>query len=91
MRYQHIEASNAGDTRNVTAFEIWLFDKNDTQTVTKVLMSDGAYNDDGIRAKLATRGELIMAELGRTIPLETASLIINAGSLNYFTMKMLCR
>ncbi|MCO5182817.1 MAG: hypothetical protein M9965_02620 [Anaerolineae bacterium] len=72
------EASNAGDTRNVTAFEIWLFDKNDTQTVTKVLMSDGAYNDDGIRAKLATRGELIMAELGRTIPLETASLIINA-------------
>lgn len=72
------EASNAGDTRNVTAFEIWLFDKNDTQTVTKVLMSDGAYNDDGIRAKLATRGDLIMAEIGRTIPLETASLIINA-------------
>jgi hypothetical protein len=72
------EASNAEGVRNVTAFEVWLFDKNDTHTVTKVLMSDAAYNDDGYRAKLATRGELVLAEAGGTVPLETESLIINA-------------
>ena len=37
--------------RNVTAFEIWLFDKNDTHTVTKVLMSDYAFSDEATRAK----------------------------------------
>jgi hypothetical protein len=72
------EVVSADDGRNVMAFEVWLFDKNDTQTVTKVLMSKGAYADDGIQAKLATRGDLVEAEVGQTIPLETASLIINA-------------
>lgn len=72
------EASSSDGIRNVTAFEIWLFDKNDTHTVTKVLMSQGAFGDDGYRAKLATKGDLVLAEPGRTIPLETESLIINA-------------
>ncbi|MCE1255772.1 MAG: hypothetical protein LWX83_19755, partial [Anaerolineae bacterium] len=32
-----------GDPKKVSAFEVWLFDKNDIQTVTKVLMSEHAY------------------------------------------------
>lgn len=64
--------------RHVTAFEVWLFDKTDTRTVTKVIMSDHAYNDGGFRAKLATRGEPVAAQAGETVALETASLIINA-------------
>lgn len=64
--------------RNVTAFEIWLFDKNDTHTVTKVVMSDFAFSDDPTRAKLAVRGEPIRAELEREIKLETNSLSIHA-------------
>lgn len=68
----------SGDSRQVTAFEIWLFDKNDTHTVTKVIMSDHAYNDDGIRAKLATRGEPVLAQFDETVALETVGLIINA-------------
>lgn len=68
--------SNGG--RNVTAFEIWLFDKTDTHTVTKVVMSDHAFGDEGFRAKLAPRGEPVAAREGDTIALETASLIINA-------------
>ena len=64
--------------RNVTAFEIWLFDKNDTHTVTKVVMSDYAYGDDPTRAKLAVRGEPIQAELEREIKLETNTLSIHA-------------
>lgn len=69
--------SNEG-ARNVTAFEVWLFDKNDTHTVTKVVMSENAYHDDAFRAKLATRGEPVLAEPGEIVALETAALIINA-------------
>lgn len=65
--------------RNVTAFEIWLFDKNDTHTVTKVIMSDHAFGDEATRAKLAVRGESVLASLNETIALETKALIINAN------------
>lgn len=64
--------------KNVTAFEVWLFDKNDIRTVTKVVMSDHAFFDEAIRAKLAPKGEPILARERETIVLETASLIINA-------------
>ena len=34
-----------GDPKKISAFEVWLFDKNDIQTVTKVIMSSAVYND----------------------------------------------
>ncbi len=70
------------EAKNVTAFEIWLFDKNDIRTVTKVVMSDHAFNDEGIRAKLAPKGEPVLARENETIVLETATLIINAEVLS---------
>jgi hypothetical protein len=57
---------------------VWLFDKNDIRTVTKVLMSDHAFNDDALRAKLAPKGEAVKAEPGLRVGLETASLRIQA-------------
>jgi hypothetical protein len=72
------ETIGSGDTKNVTAFEVWLFDKNDIRTVTKVLMSDHAFNDDAIRAKLAPKGEAVLAKPGDRIMLETASLRVQA-------------
>jgi hypothetical protein len=64
--------------KNVTAFEVWLFDKNDIRTVTKVIMSDHAFFDEALKAKLAPKGEPILAREGETIVLETATLIVNA-------------
>ncbi|HZD10524.1 MAG TPA: hypothetical protein VE553_04210 [Candidatus Binatia bacterium] len=64
--------------KNVTAFEVWLFDKNDIRTVTKVIMSDHAFFDEALKAKLAPKGEPVLAREGETIVLETATLIINA-------------
>jgi hypothetical protein len=64
--------------KNVTAFEIWLFDKSDIRTITKVVMSDHAFFDDALKAKLAPKGEPVLARETETIVLETASLIINA-------------
>ena len=67
-----------GDPKKVSAFEVWLFDKNDIQTVTKVLMSTHAMNDNGIRQGLASKGEPILLEPGQQILLETATLQLEA-------------
>ena len=72
------ESIGLDSPKNVTAFEVWLFDKNDIRTVTKVIMSDHAFFDDALKAKLAPKGEPILAREGETIVLETATLIINA-------------
>ena len=72
------EAVGATTPRNVTAFEVWLFDKNDIRTITKVIMSDHAFFDEALKAKLAPKGEPVLARPKETIILETATLIINA-------------
>ena len=72
------ESIGTGSPRNVTALEIWLFDKNDIRTITKVIMSDHAFFDDALKAKLAPKGEPVLASENEPIVLETAALIINA-------------
>jgi hypothetical protein len=68
------EVVGVGVPKKVTAFEVWLFDKNDIQTVTKVLMSDHAFNDLAIRQKLEAKGEPFQAVAGGQTILETATL-----------------
>lgn len=72
------ETIGAATPKNVTAFEVWLFDKNDIRTITKVIMSDHAFFDEALKAKLAPKGEPVLARESETIVLETATLIINA-------------
>ena len=72
------ESIGTDSPKNVTALEVWLFDKNDIRTVTKVIMSDHAFFDEALKAKLAPKGEPVLARENETIVLETASLIINA-------------
>ena len=67
-----------GDPKKVTAFEVWLFDKNDIQTVTKVLMSSHAMNDSAIKQRLASKGEPVLLEPGQQLLLETATLQLEA-------------
>lgn len=76
------ETIGTGPPDKVTAFEVWLFDKSDIRTVTKVLMSEYAYHDDAVRAKLASKGEPVLAKLGQVIVLETASLQVKAEVTN---------
>ncbi len=68
------ETIGVGDPKKVTAFEVWLFDKNDIQTVTKVLMSSHAFEDEAIRQRLAAKGEPLLATPGSQVVLETATL-----------------
>lgn len=72
------EVMGAGEPKKVSAFEVWLFDKNDIQTVTQVLLSEYAYRDEETRARLSAKGEPILAEAGGVLYLETASLEIEA-------------
>jgi hypothetical protein len=64
--------------QKVTAFEVWLFDKNDIKTVTKVLMSSFAYNNENIRRKLQARGDAVLATPGQDLILETEALQVRA-------------
>lgn len=68
------ETIGVGDPKKVTAFEVWLFDKNDIQTVTKVLMSAHAFADEATHQRLAAKGEPVQADAGREMVLETATL-----------------
>jgi hypothetical protein len=68
------ETLGSGDPDKVTAFEVWLFDKNDIRTVTEVLMSEHAYNDPDLRASLAPKGEAVLALVNQPLSLETATL-----------------
>ena len=68
------ETIGVGDPKKVQAFEVWLFDKNDIQTVTKVLMSSHAYNDAATFQRLQAKGEPFMVEKGKQVVLETAAL-----------------
>ncbi len=65
-----------GDPKKVTAIEAWVFDKNDIRTVTKVLMSEYAFNDEGLRAELAPKGEAVLAKAGGITLLETQTLTV---------------
>ncbi len=64
----------AGDPDNAMALEAWLFDKSDIRTVTKVLMSDYAYNNHSLREKLGSRGDAVSVQLGQRLCLETRTL-----------------
>ena len=68
------ETIGVGDPKKVTAFEVWLFDKNDIQTVTKVLMSAHAFGDETSRQRLAAKGEPVQIESGTEAVLETETL-----------------
>lgn len=72
------ETIGEGKPDKVTAFDLWLFDKADVRTVTQILMSEHAFNDQTLRTKLATKGEAVLAEKGKTLKLETQSLSITA-------------
>ncbi len=74
-----------GDPKKVTALEIWLFDKNDIKTATKVLMSEHAFNDPDIRQRLEAKGELVVIGAQKQIMLETETLqlLVTVADLEY--------
>lgn len=79
------EVAGAAEPGKVSAFEVWLFDKSDIRTVTKVLMSEAAFDDEELRSKLASKGEAVMAQPNAPFSLETSGLEVhvNVSELEY--------
>ncbi|MCL5997806.1 MAG: hypothetical protein M1546_17390 [Chloroflexi bacterium] len=64
-----------GDTpARVSALALWVFDKNDFQSTTKVLMTDYAWNDSVTRNKLKARGDAVLAQDGGVFEILTSTL-----------------
>jgi hypothetical protein len=72
------ETIGVGGPKKVTAFEVWLFDKNDIQTVTKVLMSSHAFADAAINQRLRAKGEPVEAAPDTVFVLDTQTLQMTA-------------
>ncbi len=61
----------------VSALAVWVFDKNDFQSTTKVLMSEYAYKEPTIRSKLTARGEPVLAQNNGVIEVLTSTLRVH--------------
>jgi len=68
------DSTGVGGPKKVSAFEVWLFDKNHIPTTTKVLMSEQSFNDPSRREKLKTKGEPVLADPNQPVILETNNL-----------------
>jgi hypothetical protein len=79
------ETIGVGDPKRVTALEVWLFDKNDIKTATKVLMSSHAFDDPETRARLQAKGdlELLNAQEKIVLDTETLQLLVTVVDLAY--------
>jgi hypothetical protein len=69
--------------RKISALEVWLFDKNDIQTVTKVVMSQHSFDDSEARTRLAAKGDPTLVESGGVVELQTASLEVEARVVDF--------
>jgi len=73
-----------GDTQEVAAVEVWLFDKDDfVKTITKVFVSEHGYNDPVIRSELEPKvdnpaADIVIMRVGAVLTLETNNLIVQA-------------
>jgi hypothetical protein len=77
-------AKTIGDTQELAAVEVWLFDKEDfVRTVTKIFASPHAYNDPAIRSELDPKVEnpatdIIMIQPGAMLSLQSKTLLVQA-------------
>jgi hypothetical protein len=70
--------SGQGSPQPVTALEMVLLDSKDHVTETRILMSRHAYRHTPLRRELMTRGELILAEEGVEVLVETGNIKMSA-------------
>jgi hypothetical protein len=70
------EAIPGTSPKQVTAFEVGLFDKTDITTLNKIIMSEHAYHDEATRAKVEAnpQDEAILAEPGKEFTVETRAM-----------------
>lgn len=86
-------ARTIGETNELAAVEVWLFDKEDfVRTLSKIIVSEHVFNDPVARAELEQRVEnpatdIILAQPGLMAVLETDQIRVEAtvGEMQYGT------
>lgn len=68
------ETINNSEPKAVTAFEIWLFDRDDVQTPTHFLLSDFAFSNAEMLERLKNKGRFDLIELNREYEVRGQSL-----------------
>ena len=81
------ETLNNDEPRTVTAFEVWLFDRNDNHTPTHYLLSDFAMANEGIVDRIKNKGNYDRIKKGIRLAFTTESLLmkITVKDLKYGT------
>jgi len=59
-----------------SVFDIWLFDKNEINTQSIILMSSKAFSDDVLKKQLKTRGKPLKAVIGEESYIQTDHLLM---------------
>jgi hypothetical protein len=75
-----MDAAPGTSPKQVLTFDVGLFDKTDITTLSRVLMSEQAFNDESLRSKINDnpQAEAILAEPGKEFTLETSALRVEA-------------
>jgi hypothetical protein len=75
-----LETVPGSSPKQVMAFDVGLFDKTDITTLSRVVMSEQAYNDPAMRSKIEAnpQAEAILAEPGKEFTLETSAMRVKA-------------
>lgn len=68
--------------KKATAFDIWLFDKNEINTRSIILMSHNAYDNDILRTQFEMKGMPVLAEIGKEIEIKTDHLLMQMRVLD---------
>ena len=52
-------------SQRVAALEVWVFDKGDIRTVSKLLVSEFVAHDEALESRLSAKGDLVVGAAGR--------------------------
>ncbi|GAB4422865.1 MAG: hypothetical protein Kow0031_01050 [Anaerolineae bacterium] len=79
-----LEAVPGTDPKQVVSFDVGLFDKTDITTLSQVVMTEHAYNDEAIRAKVEANPQAtaILAEPNKQFIFETSAMRAEARILD---------
>jgi hypothetical protein len=73
-----VPGSNSGQ---VMDFDVWVFDKTDINTYSRIVMTEKAYNDEALRARVATNplAEAVLAKQGEKAIIESKTMRIEVN------------
>ena len=82
-----VDFIGVGTPKRASAFEVYVFDSHQPGNTAKVLLCEHAFSDKNVYERLKHKGEFILLESNKDIPLETENLqvIVRIKEMHYGT------